>query len=99
VTRGFAPETEPDAQSSGTYRPFRKVEGVGEAFDIKAHHDVYKDPSVKGLSFKIHGLAKKLGNLPVVKRAARRHFFFDDDGSDGDDRSHGDDSSHGGDDD
>jgi hypothetical protein len=27
---------------------FRKLEGVGEAFDIKAHHDVYKDPSVKG---------------------------------------------------
>jgi hypothetical protein len=22
---------------------FRKLEGVGEAFDIKAHHDVYKD--------------------------------------------------------
>jgi hypothetical protein len=59
---------------------------------------VYKDPSVKGLTFKIHGLAKKLGNLPVVKRAARRHFFFDDDGSNGDDGSHGDYSSHGGDD-
>jgi hypothetical protein len=29
---------------------FRKLEGVGEAFDIKAHHDVYKDPSVKGLA-------------------------------------------------
>jgi hypothetical protein len=26
---------------------FRKLEGVGEAFDIKTHHDVYKDPSVK----------------------------------------------------
>jgi hypothetical protein len=25
---------------------FRKLEGVGEAFDIKAHHDVYKDPTV-----------------------------------------------------
>jgi hypothetical protein len=23
----------------------RKLEGVGEAFNIKAHHDVYKDPS------------------------------------------------------
>jgi hypothetical protein len=23
----------------------RKLEGVGEAFDIKVHHDVYKDPS------------------------------------------------------
>jgi hypothetical protein len=28
---------------------FRKIEGVSEAFDIKAHHDAYKDPSVKGL--------------------------------------------------
>jgi hypothetical protein len=27
---------------------FRNLEGVGAAFDIKAHHDVYKDPSVKG---------------------------------------------------
>jgi hypothetical protein len=70
---------------------FRKLEGVGEAFDIKAHHDAYKDPTLKGLSFKIHGLAVKLENLPVVKRAARRHFFFDDSGSDGDDGSHGDD--------
>ena len=49
---------------------FRKLEGVGEAFDIKAHHDVYKDPSVKGLAFRIHGLAEKLENLPVVKRVA-----------------------------
>jgi hypothetical protein len=70
---------------------FRKLEGVGEAFDIKAHHDAYKDPTLKGLTFRIHGLAKKLENLPVVKRAACRHFFFDDDGSDGDDGSHGDD--------
>jgi hypothetical protein len=81
---------------------FRKLEGVGEAFDIKAHHDVYKDPSVKGLAFRIHGLAEKLENLPVVKQAARRHFFFFDDDSDGDDGSHsnddGDDGSHGGDD-
>jgi hypothetical protein len=46
---------------------FRKLEGVGEAFNIKAHHDVYKDPSVKGLTFRIHGLAEKLENLPVVK--------------------------------
>jgi hypothetical protein len=29
---------------------FRKLEGVREAFDIKAHHDVYKNPSVKGLT-------------------------------------------------
>jgi hypothetical protein len=62
---------------------FRKLEGIGEAFDIKAHHDAYKDPTLKGLAFRIHGLAEKLENLPVVKRAARRHFFFDDDGSDG----------------
>jgi hypothetical protein len=69
---------------------FRKLEGVGEAFDIKAHHDAYKDPTLKGLAFRINGLAEKLDNLPVVKRAARRHFFFDDGGSDGDDGSHGD---------
>jgi hypothetical protein len=74
---------------------FRKLQGVGEAFDIKAHHDVYKDPTLKGLAFRIHGLAEKLKNLPVVKRAARRHFFFND-GSHSDDG--GDDGSHGGDD-
>jgi hypothetical protein len=73
---------------------FRNLEGVGEAFEIKVHHDVYKDPTVKGLAFRIHGLAEKLENLPVVKRAARRHFFFDHGGSDGDDGSHGDDDSH-----
>jgi hypothetical protein len=50
---------------------FRKLEGVGEAFDIKERHDVYKEPSVKGLAFRIHGLAEKLENHPVVKRAAR----------------------------
>jgi hypothetical protein len=55
---------------------------------------VYKDPSVKGLAFRIHGLAKKLENLPVIKRAVRCHFFFDD----GDDGNHsGDNNSHGGD--
>jgi hypothetical protein len=64
---------------------FRKLEGVGEAFDIKAHNDAYKDPNLRGLAFRIHGLVEKLENLPVVKRAARRHFFFDDRGSDGDD--------------
>jgi hypothetical protein len=74
---------------------FRKLEGVGEAFDIKAHHDVYKDPTVKGLAFSIHELAEKLENLPVVKWVARCHFFFDDGGSDGDDGSHDDDGSHG----
>ena len=73
---------------------FRKLQDVGEAFDIKAPHEVDKDPSVKGLAFRIHGLAEKLENLPVVKRATR-HFVFDDDSFDGDD---GDDGSHGGDD-
>jgi hypothetical protein len=68
----------------------KKLEGVGDAFDIKVHHDVYKDPSVKGLAFRIHGLAEKLENLPVVKQAARRH-FFDDGGTDGDDGSNDDD--------
>jgi hypothetical protein len=81
---------------------FRKLEGVGEAFDIKARHDVYKDPSVKRLAFRIHELAEKLENLPVDKRAARRHFFFDDGSSDGGDGNHdgdeGNDGSHGGDD-
>jgi hypothetical protein len=74
---------------------YRKLQGVGKAFDIKAHHDVYKEPTLKGLAFRIHGLAEKLENLPVVKWAARHHFFFDDGDSDGDDGSHGDDDSHG----
>jgi ribosomal protein S8E len=42
---------------------FRKLQGVGEAFDIKAHHDMYKDPTLQGLAFRIHGLAEKLGHL------------------------------------
>jgi hypothetical protein len=46
---------------------------------------------VKGLAFRIHGLAEKLENLPVVKRAARHHFIFVEGGSDGDDGSHDDD--------
>jgi hypothetical protein len=54
---------------------------------------MYKDPTLKGLDFRIHGLAEKLKNLPVVKRAAHRHFFFDD-GSHDDDG--GDDGSQGG---
>jgi hypothetical protein len=54
---------------------------------------------MKGLAFKIHGLAEKLENLPVVKRAACRHFIFDNSGSDGDDGSHEDDDYHGGNDD
>jgi hypothetical protein len=71
---------------------FRKLEGVGVTFNIKAHHDVYKDPSVKGPAFRIHGLAEKLENLHIVKQAARRHFIFDDAGSrDSDGGSHGDD--------
>jgi hypothetical protein len=77
---------------------FRKLEGVGEAFDIKAHHDVYNDPTVKGPAFRIHGLAEKLENLPMVKWASCRHFFFDDGGSDSDDGNHGNDGSHGNDD-
>jgi hypothetical protein len=80
---------------------FKKLEGVSVAFNIKAHHDAYQDPTLKGLAFGIHGLAEKLENLPVVKRAARRHFFFDDGGSDGSHGSHdddgGDDGSQGGD--
>jgi hypothetical protein len=78
---------------------FRKLQGVGEVFDIKVHHDVYKDPTLKGLAFRIHGLAEKLENLPVVKRAARSHFFFDDGGSDSDNSGDdgGDDGSQGGD--
>jgi hypothetical protein len=78
---------------------FRKIGDVGTTFDINAHHDVYKDPSVMGLTFRIHGLAEKLENLPVVKQAARRHFVFDNSSSNGDDGSHGvDDGSHSGDD-
>jgi hypothetical protein len=73
---------------------FRKLQGVGEAFDIKAHHDVYKDLTLKGLAFRIHGLVEKLENLPVVKRAAHCHFFFDDGSHDNDGD---DDGSHGGD--
>jgi hypothetical protein len=73
---------------------FRKLDGDDESFDMKAHHDVYKDPTLKGLAFRIHGLAEKLENLPVVKQAAHRQFFFDDGGSDG---SHSDDGSHDGD--
>jgi hypothetical protein len=70
---------------------FRKLQGVGKAFDIKAHHDAYKNPTLKGLAFRIHGLAEKLENHLVGKWAARCHFFCDDGGSDGDDGSHGDD--------
>jgi ribosomal protein S8E len=76
-------------------RAFRKLQGVGEAFDIKAHHDMYKDPTLKGLAFRIHRLAEKLENLHVVKRSARHHFFFDDGSHDGDDNNHGDDGNHG----
>jgi hypothetical protein len=42
---------------------FKKLQGVGEAFDIKAHHDVYRDLTLKGLAFRIHRLAEKLENL------------------------------------
>jgi hypothetical protein len=44
------------------------------------------------LAFRIHGLAEKLENLPVVKRAARRHFVFDDGSSNSDNGSHGSDN-------
>jgi hypothetical protein len=81
-------------------RAFRKLEDVGATFNIKAHHEVDKEPSVKGLAFRIHGLAERLEKLPMVKRAGC-HFVFDD-GGDGSDGSHdggdGDDGSHGGDD-
>jgi hypothetical protein len=59
---------------------------------------VYKDPSVKGLAFRIYGLAEKLENLPVVKQATRRHFIFDGGGFNGDDGSHDDDDNYSGDD-
>jgi hypothetical protein len=80
---------------------FSKLQDVGEAFDIKSSHEVDKDPSVKGLTFRIHGLAVNLENLPVVKRVGR-HFDFDDGSSDGSAGSHsgddGSDSSHNSDD-
>jgi hypothetical protein len=79
---------------------FRKLDDVGAAFNIKAHHELDKEPSVNGFAFRIHGLAKRLVKLPVVKRAGR-HFIFDDSG-DGSDESHddddGSDGSHGSDD-
>jgi hypothetical protein len=77
---------------------FRKLQDVSEAFDIKAPHEVDKDPSVKGLAIRIHGLAEKLENLPKVKRGGR-HFDFDYSSSDGDGGSDNDDSSHNDDDD
>jgi hypothetical protein len=73
---------------------FRILQNVGEAFDIKAPHEVDKDPNMKSLTFRIHELAEKLENLPVVNRAAS-HFDFDNGGSDGDDDFDG---IHGGDD-
>jgi hypothetical protein len=53
---------------------------------------------VKGLAFRIHGLAEKLENIPVVKWDARRHIFFNDGDSYSDDGRNDDDGSHGGDD-
>jgi hypothetical protein len=50
-----------------------------------------KDPSMKVRAFRIHMLAEKLENLPMVKWAACRHFIFDDGRSDGDDGIHDDD--------
>jgi hypothetical protein len=71
---------------------FRKLQDVGEAFDIKAPHEVDKVPSVKGLTFRIHGLAEKLENLLMVKRTGRHFDDSDSDSDDGDDGSHGDDN-------
>jgi hypothetical protein len=59
---------------------FRKLDDVGAAFNTKAHHEVDKDPSVKGFAFRIHGLAERLEKLPVVKQAGR-HFVFDNGGT------------------
>jgi hypothetical protein len=56
---------------------FRKLQDVGEAFDIMAPHEVDKDPSKKGLTCRIHRLAEKLENLLMVKRAGH-HLDFDD---------------------
>jgi hypothetical protein len=71
---------------------------IGVTFNINAHHEVDKDPSVNCLAFRIHMLEERVEKLPVVKRAGR-HFVFDD-GGDGFDRSHGrddgSDGSHGG---
>jgi hypothetical protein len=79
---------------------FKKLEDIGAAFNIKAHHEVDKDPSVKGLAFRIHGLAERLEKLSMVKWAGC-HFVFND-GGDGSDGSHssddGSDGSHGDDD-
>jgi hypothetical protein len=47
-------------------RAFRKLEDVGATFNIKAHHELDKDPSVKGIAFRIHMLAERLEKLPVV---------------------------------
>jgi hypothetical protein len=43
---------------------FRKLQGVGEAFDIKAHHDVYKDPTLKGLAFRIPWVGEEAREPP-----------------------------------
>jgi hypothetical protein len=39
---------------------FNNLQDVGEAFDIKSSQKVDKDSSMKGLAFRIHGLAEKL---------------------------------------
>jgi hypothetical protein len=62
------------------------------AFNIKAHHEVDKDLSMKDLAFRFHVLAEKLEKLPAVEWASR-HFVFNDGGFD---RSHdGNDDSDG----
>jgi hypothetical protein len=45
---------------------FRKLEGVGEAFDIKAHHDVYKDPTLKGLALGSTGWLRSSMSQPEI---------------------------------
>jgi hypothetical protein len=64
---------EPEAKDADEEPLFNDNKFAREMLRIKAHHDVYKDPTVKGLAFRIHGLAEKLENLPMVKQAARRH--------------------------
>jgi hypothetical protein len=67
---------------------FSKLQDVGESFNIMVAHEVDKDPSMKGLTFTIHRLVEKHGNLPVVKWAGR-HFYFDNGSFDSDDCSNG----------
>jgi hypothetical protein len=55
---------------------FRKLEDVGATFDVKAHHDVYKDPSVMGFAFRTTGWLRGsrttpwLSGLPAATSSA-----------------------------